>query len=267
MDALDRLASGSWGAAARTRRRGFLGSIRHAVGTTLGVVLAPIAWLVSFVRAGRAVHTKGAAFEAELVIDGSDSPLVAGTVLATAASIPVTARLSRGYGRALSKPDVHGLAIQLPGAAGSAPGRSGRPQDLLLASVKSGGGGRDRTDTTMGYGPLLSTTLRVATPAGDVVVRATPSQPMPDDATVHAGDAAGLAFDLTVAAPGEDGAHVARLTLGAALPADIAEALTFTVGNDGGGISPVGVLNAARLVVYPSGQAGRAMRARLRRRP
>lgn len=260
MDAIGRLAAGSWGSATRTDGRGPRGSIQRALGTALGVVLAPLAWLVSFARAGRAVHTKGAAFEAELVIDGSDSPLVAGTVLATAASIPVTARLSRGYGRALSKPDVHGLAIRLPDAGGP-----GRPQDLLVASVKRGDKGRDRTDTTIGYGPLLSSTLRLATPAGVVVVRAAPSQPMPDDATVHAGHAAGLAFDLTVARPREHGEHVAQLILGAALPIDVAEALTFTVGNDGGGIAAVGVLNAARPIVYRWGQAGRRLRTRMRR--
>ena len=261
--ALDRLASGSWGAAAR-RRRGFPGSIRHVAGTFLGVVLAPIAWLISFARGGRAVHTKGAAFEAELAVDGSDSRLVEGTILATSASIPVTARLSRGYGRPLSKPDVHGLAIRIPAAGAN--DDTDRSQDLLLASVKDESGARDRTDTTIGYGPLLSSTLRVSAPNGDLVVRARPAQPMPDDATIHRGEAAGLAFDIEVAAPGGTGERVARLTLGEALPRAEAEALTFTVANDAGGISPVGVLNAARQVVYPCGQAGRAMRARLRPR-
>ncbi len=263
IDSLGRLASGSWGGTAAPRRRGSTRSIRHAAGTVLGVALAPVAWLISFARGGRAVHTKGAAFEAELAVDGSDSALVEGTILATNASIPVAARLSRGYGRPLSKPDVHGLAIRIP-AVGADDGTD-RSQDLLLASVKDGSGGRDRTDTTIGYGPLLSSTLRVRAPNGDLVVRARPAQPMPDDATIHGGEAAGLAFDIEAAAPGDTGERVARLTLGAALPMAEAEALTFTVANDAGGISPVGVLNAARQVVYPCGQAGRAMRARLRR--
>jgi Dyp-type peroxidase family len=261
IEALDRLASGSWGAAARRSRRGIVEVVRRGVGTVRGMRRAPLAWPIWFLRAGRGVHARGAAFEAELAVDGSDDPLLAGTVLGSPATIPVTARMSRGYGRPLAKPDVHGLAIHISDADGA-----GRAQDLLLASVKRGGKGRDRTDTTMGYGPLLSTTLRVATAHGQIVVRATPSGDVPDDAAVHAGDAVGLAFDLSVAAPGDDGSHVARLTLREALDPDDAEALTFTVGNDGGGISPVGVVNAARLVVYPSGQAGRRLRARLGRR-
>jgi Dyp-type peroxidase family len=260
MDALERLAAGSWGASAQPPRRGLVESIRMAVGSVLGVVLAPVAWVISFARAGRVVHTNGAAFEALLDIEGSDDRLVVGTVLGSAASIPVTARLSRGYGRPLSKPDVHGLAVRLPDAGGA-----GRHQDLLVASARRDGRGRDRTETTIGYGPLLSSTLRVATAQGQIVVRAAPAQEMPEDATVHAGNASGLAFDISVAAPGEDGTRVARLTLGDALAPDEAEALTFTVGNDGGGITPIGVFNAARLIVYPAGQAGRRLRHALGR--
>ncbi|MDX2380280.1 MAG: Dyp-type peroxidase [Acidimicrobiia bacterium] len=260
MDALGRLADGSWGAAARPPGRGPLEAIRRAAGTVLGVLLAPIAWLVSFARAGRAVHTKGAAFDAELAIEGSDDPLLADTLLASPATISVTARLSRGYGRPLSKPDVHGLAVRIP--VGS---DDGARQDLLMASAKRSAKGGDRTDTTMGYGPLLSSTLRVATTKGQIVVRAVPAQEMPDDATIHAGDAAGLAFEISVAAPGTDGDRVALLTLGEAIPPNEAEALTFTVGHDAGGISPVGLFNAARLIVYPCGQAGRRLRTRLGR--
>lgn len=257
--ALARLASASWGADRTPLRRGVLGGLRAAIGTALGVLLAPVAWLVSFLRAGRAVHTRGCGYAGQLVLDGSSAPRVAGTVFADAASMTVVTRLSRGYGRPLSKPDVHGLAIRLPDAGGT-----GRPQDLLLASAKRGRGGRDVTATTIGYGPLLSSTLRLATANGQLVVRATPVRPLPDDAIVHDGLAGGSAFDLAVAEPRHDGERIGRLTLAAALDANVAEELEFNVHNDAGGISAVGALNAARRVVYPAGQAGRAARARRR---
>jgi hypothetical protein len=224
------------------------------------VALAPLAWTIAFVRAGRAVHTKGVGYEAELVLDGAAATLAAGTVLAEVTTVRVPARLSRGYGRPFDKPDVHGLAIRIADADGA-----GDAQDLLMSSSKRGRG-RDATAISVGYGPVLSSTLSLGAPSGAIVVRATAVEPMPDDAVVHAGAAGGAAFDLEVARPGEDGERVGRLTLGAPLPPEEAEALAFTLRHDAGAIHLHGTLNAARAVVYRASQAGRARRTRWRRR-
>jgi len=256
IEALGRIATGDWADDARRRRPGSGGALRAALGTALGVLLAPIAWIVSFLRGGRVVHTHGAGYTAELVLHGSTAPEAAGTVLATAASMQVPVRLSRGYGRPFDKPDVHGLALRIDDA-----GDAGRPQDLLLSSAARGGR-RDRTATSTGYGSLLSSTLPLGAPNGPIVVRATAVGQVPDDAVVHQGGASGAAFDLEVARPGAEGTTVGRLTLGEALSPDDAEALAFSVRHDAGGIWGIGVLHAARAVAYRAGQAGRAARRR-----
>ena len=222
-------------------------------GIALGAALAPIAAVGSFIRGRRVVHPTGAVFDAEVVVSDPPSALLEGTVMAKPGSYPAIVRLSRGFGLPLARPDVHGLAIRLLDAGGT-----GWPQDLLLATVRRKRSGGDTAARTARYELAFSSLLRIGVPNGVVVLRAFAAQPMPDDATVHAGAATGLAFDLAVEAQRGDVHNVGRLTLGSHRSAEVDAALRFNLANDAGGLRAVGTLNVARKIIYRASQLGRA---------
>jgi hypothetical protein len=181
--------------------------------------------------------------------------LVEGTVLGQPGRYPAIARLSRGFAIPLRWPDVHGLAVRILDADGA-----GRPQDLLVATAKRKRSGRDATSVTPRYEHVFSTMLHFRGPKGDLVVRAWPMQPMPGDATVHAGVAGRWEFELAAGPPDGEVRPVARVVLGSPLSRQDTEALRFNPANDAGGISGAGVLNAARRIVYRASQVGRSAR-------
>ncbi len=154
----------------------------------VGTVLAPVAATIGFARGKRVVHPVGAAFEAVMVVDPDPPDIVEGTVLGRPGTYAAIARLSRGFGMPLRWPDVHGVAIRILDADGA-----GATQDLLVATAKRKTSGRDATTVTRRYEQIFSSMLHVQSPRGELVVRAWPLQPMPDDATVHAGVAGGVA--------------------------------------------------------------------------
>ncbi len=193
-----------------------------------------------------------------MVVDPDPPDIVSGTVLGRPGSYAAIARLSRGFGMPLRWSDVHGVAIRILDADGA-----GAAEDLLVATAKRKASGRDATTTTRRYEQVFSSMLRVQSPRGELVIRAWPLQPMPDDATVHAGVAGGWQFDIGVGPPGGAIVTVARLTLGSPLSRQQTEALAFNLTNDGGGLHPSGLLNHARPIVYRASQAGRAARRRL----
>jgi Dyp-type peroxidase family len=253
MDALRQLAGVTPGDAVRCS----LGerATERMLGTVLGVALAPLAATIAFVRGKRVVHPVGAAFSAEVVVEATSEPLVQGTVLGQPGRYAAIARLSRGFAIPLRWPDVHGLAVRILDADGA-----GRPQDLLVATAKRKRSGRDATAVTRRYEQVFSTMLHFRGPRGELVVRASPVQPMPDDATVHAGVAGRWQFELGVGRPGGDVSPVARVVLGSPLSRPDTEALRFNPANDGGAISGAGVLNVARRIVYRASQVGRSAR-------
>jgi hypothetical protein len=261
MRSLAILANGSWEASVatgsvseRTARPGVLKSLAEGVaGIALGVALAPIAAVGSFIRAKRVVHPIGAVFDAEVFVDDPPLALLEGTVLAKPGSYRAIVRLSRAFGLPLARPDVHGLAIRLLDAGGTC-----WPQDLLLATVRRTRSGKDAAMRTARYEPAFSSLLRLGVPRGVVVVRAFPAQPMPDDATAHAGDATGLAFELAAGVPRGDVQPVGRVTLGSPRSAEFDADLHFSVANDGGGLRAIGTLNVARRIIYRASQFGRA---------
>ncbi|HMK12635.1 MAG TPA: hypothetical protein VK461_13680, partial [Acidimicrobiales bacterium] len=134
-----------------------------------------------------------------------------------------------------------------------------------VATAHRTSSGRDATSVTPRYEQVFSSMLRLRSPAGELVIRAWPVQPMPDDATVHAYVAGRWEFELGAGTPGGDVMPVARLSLGSPLSRSATEALEFNLSNDGGGIEAIGLLNAARPIVYRASQAGRSARRRLSR--
>ncbi|HTN78739.1 MAG TPA: Dyp-type peroxidase [Acidimicrobiales bacterium] len=254
MDGLRRLATADWVADSPKPRE------TSTAGTIVGTALAPLAATIGFVRGKRAVHMNGAAFEATVVVSDGAPRLLDGTVLARAGTYRAVARLSRGFGLPFRYPDVHGIAVRLYDAGGP-----GIPQDLLVATARRKSSGRDATAVTRRYEQVFSSMLRLRSPSGELVVRAWPVQPMPDDATVHAYVAGGWEFELGAGAPGSEVLPVARLILGSPLSRRATEALEFNLSNDGGGLEAIGLLNTARPIVYRASQAGRSARRRLSR--
>ena len=226
-------------------------------GTLLGVALAPVAFTISLIRGAAPVHPYGTVYDAELEVHPDGPQLVEGTVLGTPCVHRATIRLSRGFALPRRTDDVRGLALCLPDAGGP-----GRRQDFLMATVKTKASGKEASLRTDRYETLFSSLLRLATPQGVVVIRAVSVQPMPPDTDVEQGEAAGLAYDLTIASPGGELSTVARLTLGPPRAAESGAAPAFNVAHDGGGITTLGALNVTRKIVYRASHRGRAARHR-----
>jgi hypothetical protein len=201
------------------------------------------------------VHASGVGYDGTLEIPTPDDELLDGTVLDRPGRYPVTVRLSRGFGRALRRSDVHGVAIRITDAGGA-----GRHQDLLLATSKPGRHGAETTTFSLRYEPRFTSTLHLGSPQGPMLVVARSLQAMPDDALVLGGAASGLQFSLSVQLKGRDEREVGTLTLGSPLEAHEAEALHFTIEHDWGGIQAWGVLNDARVIVYRAAAWGRSLR-------
>lgn len=231
----------------------------RVVGTLLGWALAPVAFTISVVRGAAAVHPYGTVYDAELEVHPDGPALLDKTVLGTPGSYPATIRLSRGFALPRRTDDVHGLAVSIPDAGGP-----GRRQDFLMATVQTKASGKEASLRTDRYETLFSSLLRLATPQGAVVIRAVSVQPMPPDADVERGQAAGRAYDITAASPGGEPSTVARLTLGPARSVVSGAAPSFNVEHDGGGITTLGTLNVTRKIVYRASHRGRATRHRNR---
>lgn len=201
----------------------------------------------------RPLHPTGVAFRGEARLTGD--PLVEGTVLGEAGTHPVTARFSRGFGLPEPLPEILSLAIKLHGP---------REQDLLLTA--SGrrpllrhlfNAGRDHLH------PHYTTILPFEAAGRRVVIGVAPV----------GGEAAalgelerlartdGIRLRLRVAQPLRAWRDVGEVVLrGAPLGEAESRALAFTTERDGGGIRPLGVINAARGGAYDA-----AARARPRR--
>lgn len=228
-----------------------------ALGIGVGLAVAPLAFVLSYLRGKPPVHATGVGYHASVRIHTPDDELLDGTVLQRPGTYASVVRLSRGFSRPFAKPDVHGVAVRICDAGGP-----GRHQDLLLATAKPGTHGHEITNLALRYSARVTSTLRVAMPGAPIVVGAEAEPSMPDDAVVHAGGATGTEFTLWVQFVDGLRRDVGTVTLGDPLdPAELAD-LHFTIGNDDGGIRPYGVLNDARVLVYRASWAGRSLRHR-----
>ncbi len=219
-------------------------------GDLLGVATAPIFGVGSFLRRRRVVHPVGSAFEVRVEVD-ERSALLAGSALGRVGVVPGVLRLSRGLGRGPNQPDYRGFALKL--GAGTA-----HEQDLLLVStVRSGA--RERLTQRSSYDCRYCSVVPFEAGAGPVVFHAMPLAPMPTDREVDDGRLAPAGLGLSVGRVGGPWLPFARVLVGAAMAADRAERLRFDPAHAGGGITPTGALNAARRIVYPVSQLGRAV--------
>lgn len=224
--------------------------IAEPAGDLLGAATAPIFGLGSFLRRSRVVHPVGTAFDVDVQID-ERSPLLARSALGRVGVAPGVLRLSRGLGRGPEQPDYRGFALKTG---------AGTPteQDLLLVStVRSGS--RERLAQRSNYDCRYCSVVAFDAGAGPVVFHAMPSAPIPPDRDVDDGRLAPVAFRLSVGRVGGPWLPFATVLVGAPLSAGRTERLRFDPADAGGEIVPTGALNAARRIVYPVSQLGRAV--------
>jgi hypothetical protein len=219
----------------------------EAFACVAGVGLGALLAAGSALRRGKVVHPHGAVFHARLRVPGAAAAPRGAELLSRPAEHRALVRFSRALGLPRALPDLLGMAIRVLDAYGE-----GRHQDLLL--------------TTSADHPLLH---HVFLPARDVQQR-----PYTSSLPFQAGDerfivgalpgAAEGRFELAVAAPRGRFVAVAELSIGEPAPAAL-DALLFEPWKGGGGLQPVGVLNAMRRYAYP--MSNRAWRATARLRP
>ena len=226
-------------------------------------VLAEAFELVSRARAGKSLHPRGVVHECELQVHGGDGgrpDLLAGIpFLTTAATHPGVVRFSRSLNLPEAAPDIHGIAVRLPGAHGR-----GRAQDLLL--VTSGDGLLVHHLFVPGLGYFdrpYSSVLPFRGDGGQFLIGArlapgAPAQSGHGSEFADLGAAAGtgeLAYEIGVAPVTGRMTPVATLAVGPRLP-DHANDLHFNVWNTGGGLRPAGPVNTLRDRVYRRSQRG-----------
>jgi hypothetical protein len=207
--------------------------VTQVVDATAGRAAAALFAAASFLRRKRSLHPRGEAFHATFHVAPRGEPTGA-TLLDEPADRPCVVRISRGGGLPPPLPDVHGIAIHVPDAYGP-----GRHQDLLFA-------------TTAGRGTV---TRSVLSPTRDADAD-TYSTILPFRVGTRTARLGARVVDagFTVEVEGEP---VAWVSLGERLPDDEAERLRFNPFTTGGGIEPVGVLNALRRRAYQASQDAR----------
>ncbi|HEX6835516.1 MAG TPA: hypothetical protein VF334_03030 [Polyangia bacterium] len=230
------------------------------LGRIVGVLLAPLVFLVALAKGARAFHPDGGVFRAEVRAIAVDAPLVS---VAERLAGPALARLSAAMVRGeVEKPDVLGLGLRF-GAAGA--------QDLLLATFD-------------GFGPRQLRAARATTDVHDFLhndYRAV--SPFRFDGAgrwvLHArGEAAGQGATraerlaqamasgravLRVEAHALDAADGPRPLVDVVLVgrASVPPAsLRLSPFHDGLGLRPIGFLAGIRWAVYPVSQLARRLR-------
>lgn len=181
---------------------------------------------------------------------GETNALLAGSLLGRPGVTTGVLRLSRGLGRGPDNPDYRGFALKIEPS-------TNREQDILLVSaVRSGT--RDELAEHASYTCRYSSLLPFDAGNGPIVLHALPRSPLPRDVAVDAGRVRGVEFDLGVGRPGKPWLPFATVIVGAPLEPDVTERLRFNPFDNGGGLTPVGSLNAARKTTYRASQLGRA---------
>ena len=229
-----------------------VGRATPAVEATFGAAAAAVMGAASAVRRKRVFHPDGVAYEATFQATGWSH----GAELLDRAGVhEAIVRVSRGAGLPEVLPDFLGLAVRITHAHGR-----GDHQDLLLISSASPPGLRhalvpvrtlrhERYSSVVPYRVGGRTVLfgarRLTDPGGDEQVSDLRSGATPPRYALELAELRG---------PWEP---VGVLELGSRLSEREAATLRFDPSHTGGGIEPVGVVQAVRRLAYRSSQAAR----------
>jgi hypothetical protein len=250
--------------------------IGGAIGRVIGVLVAPVAVVGSFVRGARIFHPDGVVYRADVQADVKAGAL---GKLASRLAGRALVRLSTATRReeaGTSPRDILGMALRFNARPGADPAPGSRSQDLLLLSIQH--------LWQLPVGALLTNprdflanNYHALVPfrvdgMGVVKFRIVPE---PDAARGDEGrgrlerleDAVrreGAVLQLQVKSDerGAEWKPLATVVLRERVDID-QEELRFTPYHEGAGIEPVGFVQGLRWADYPASQLGRALRRRI----
>ena len=203
-------------------------------------------------RGARALHPRGIVLEGTLRLTGARCGV---PILDDGGTLPVLARLSKGGGLPGRLPDVLGLAVRVPDAAGP-----GRPLDLLLSTAGAQGPARLLPLPALRWQATYSSLMRydVAGRARLFVARPqAPTAPLaPSLARLEAATAAHpLVFTLSLAGLRGPLLPLGSLELRGPARGD-SRSLRFLHTNTVPGLRPRGLLAQVRRAAYAGSQRG-----------
>ena len=227
------------------------------VEATVGAAAAAVFFTTSAIRGARTFHPVGAAFEATFTVDQSAG--VGVKLLDAPGTHDAVVRLSRGVGLREPCPDVLGLAVRILDAHGP-----GEHQDQLLAASGERPIVRHLfVPTSHFHGIRFSSVLPYRVGDRDVLFGARSDDLDGRRLPLNDSGRGGIStvparFSIEIASPRGAWEPVARLDLARQLPGQAADALRFNPAHTGGGIRPIGMLQAVRRLSYGASQAGRS---------
>jgi hypothetical protein len=232
-----------------------LGAATPAVEATTGAAAAAVFGAASAVRRKRIFHPDGVAFDATLEVSGAHhgSPL-----LDEAGRHDAVVRLSRGVSLPRSLPDFLGLALRVTDTHGP-----GAHQDLLLVSAGDRPVLRHALVPVRGFDHGRFSTLLPYRVGGRKVVFGArllghdAVEPLPLGDLRARAASEGVRFALELSEPSGDWEPVGVVELGSPWSDADGDALRFDPAHTGGGIEPVGAIQAVRRLAYRASQAAR----------
>jgi hypothetical protein len=233
-----------------------VGAATPIVESTVGVAAAAVLATTSAIRRARTFHPVGDGFHATFEVSGRGR--YGAPFLDTPAGYDAVVRLSRGAGLPEPLPDVLGVAIRVLDACGP-----DRHLDLLMVTSGRQPILRHLLLPSLGFeNDQFSSVLRYRV-GDDHVVFGARLVGIDTGGHVHLSDigrrVAMDAVHLVIEIASVRGAwkEVGIVRLGNQMDDAQAESLRFDPSNTGGGIGPVGVLQAIRRVSYRASQATR----------
>lgn len=233
-----------------------VGAATPLVEATFGIAAAALFSTTSAIRRARTFHPIGAAFEATFTVV---QPAAEGVKLLDRPGVhQAVVRLSRGVGLREPRPDVLGLALRVLDAHGL-----GAHQDLLLVTSGERPFARHLFIPTTSFdGVRFSSVLPYRVGDRDVLFGARSDDV--DGRRLLLNDleqdsaASPARFTIDIATPRGAWKPVGQLDIGVQLSGRTADDLRFNPANTGGGIRPIGLLQAVRRLSYAASQAGRS---------
>ncbi len=233
-----------------------VGAVTPIVESTAGVAAAALFATTSAIRRARTFHPVGDGFDATFEVGGRGGH--GAPFLDTPARYDALVRLSRGAGLPEPLPDILGVAVRVLDAFGA-----GRHLDLLMVTSGRRPILRHVFLPSLGFeDDQFSSVLPYRVGDGHVVFGAR-FVGIDTGRHVHLGDigrrvaAGAVRLVIEVASVRGPWREVGVVQLGDQMTDARAESLGFDPSNAGGGIQPVGVLQAVRRLSYRASRAAR----------
>ena len=229
------------------------GRLDRLVDRVAGPPTAIVAAALAGLRRARAFHPRGHGFDVELTVEGD--PRLS-SILGEPGIHHGVARISRGLGMPEPLVDALGIAVRLP--------LHGGEQDLFWLSSHPSVAGRRVFLPAQGYGSAFWSSVEPLSAGGPAVLLGLrpvwstddgQARVLPRASDVAEATAAGeLHFELLAADPSGPWRSIGALRLLDGLPTAQVDELRFSPFHRGGGLEPVGPVNAVRRLAYAASQ-------------